>query len=448
MSLYEHQITDRLGVETGLPREAILDIAPKATPATTRIVSVVPNTGGNIGPSQTVQFQVPARAMMKSHSCFLKFKFKPTATGKYSFAGAAASAAAVINSIQIQAGTVILENLLNYGHHWHNNVVLPHALNLGNMNVESICSGSYSSSQIAALTYSQATQQGNATGIATPNEMIDLSGNDDGLYFTIPIYSGLFNNKNQTSVPLFCLGQGLLITIQTNPITKAFYAGGSNISDYQLSEFEFEYTEVQPGAEYMNSVIAGLKQGKLVKLECDSYVNIQTAASQSLRQMFSLNMSSLNSVLFGYTPQETITSSKWFVRTVARDSDDGNNRREIYLDNNLLYNSSRQMNLGAVNYRLLQQALIGTVSDKVCNTFLSSLGTNTGSGSYANQGYLLGLTARNWISEDVSMSGTPVSQCSVSLVDNGVAADSIYQFFFVHSYIMLVDGNMSVSKIM
>ena len=336
MSLYEHQITDRLGVASGLPREAMLDIAPKAMPATTRVVAVIPNTSSSIGPSQTVQFQIPARGMMKSHSCFLKFKFTPTTNAAYSFSGAAASAAALINSIQIQSGSVILENLLNY-HHWHNNVILPHALNIGSQNVESICSGAFSAAQINAATYSTATATGGFAGITDPSANLP-NASGTAINFTIPIYSGIFNNRNQTSLPLFATN-GLLVTIQTNPVTKAFYGSTSNaVTDYTMSEFEFEYQEVVPDQEYVNSVMSSLKQGKLIKIEADSYLNVQTSYAASLRQMFSLNMSSLNSVLFGYQDADAVNSNKWFHRTVNLDSDDTASRREIYLDNNLLYN--------------------------------------------------------------------------------------------------------------
>jgi hypothetical protein len=443
-------ITDRIG-GGDLPREAILAAAPRAVKAQTKIVSVVPNTSSSIGQNQTVQFNIPARGMMRSHSAFLKFQFNPTSTGEYSFAGSAGSCASLINSIQVQAGGTVLENLLNY-HLFHNNIVLAHASSAEGLAVEGICAGAYTTQQFTANTQAQVSSTG-ATLLANASSQFNTSAIKGSYQFTMPIYAGCFNNNNSQALPLFAMQGGLLVTIQTNPISKAIF--GTNFTDYTLSNFELQYVEIQPDQGYINDIMSGLRQGRAITIECDSYLNIQTAGSTSLRQMFSLNMQSLNSVLYGTVRgTDAIGTSKFFVASSGSSEalDISGVRKEIFLDNISIYNSSNQLNIDAVNYRLLQEALCGSVTDKAVTPFIQGQGvvndTQTFNGSYRNQAYLAGIPTRNWVSDDVSFGGVPVSQLSVSFLDPRCAVSDTYYFYLMHSYLMVIDGNMTVSKLM
>jgi hypothetical protein len=110
----EIMISDRLGIESGLPREMMLQAPPRAVNASYKIVSLPPTSSSSVRANQTIQFQLPQRGFMRSHSAYLKFQFDTASTGAFSFAGACASAASLINSIQVQAGSTVIENLLRY----------------------------------------------------------------------------------------------------------------------------------------------------------------------------------------------------------------------------------------------------------------------------------------------------------------------------------------------
>jgi hypothetical protein len=166
-------------------------------------------------------------------------------------------------------------------------------------------------------------------------------------------------------------------------------------------------------------------------------------------------MQSLNSVIWGTVRgADAIGTSKYFVCSsgATETLDVQGTRREVFLDNISIYNSSNQLNIDSVNYRLLQEALCGSVTDKSVSPFIQGQGVvndaQTFNGSYRNQAYALALPTRNWISDDVSFGGVPVSQLTVSFLDPRCAPSDTYYFYLVHSYLMVIDGNMQVSKLM
>ena len=450
--IQDFSISDRLG-PSEYPRELVLTTQPRATKAISKIVSVVPNTSSSIGQNQTVQFQIPQRNMMRSHSTFLKFKFTATTSDNWSFAGSAGSCASVINSIQLMAGSQVLENLLNY-HVFHNNIVLAHGSSAEGLGVEAICANSYMPQQFSASTQGAVSSTG-ATLLTSAN----ASNNQDkkSFYFTIPVYAGLLNNNNNTAIPLFAIQNGLQVTIQTNPITKAIYAAGAGFTDYAISELELFYTEIEPDQMYKAEVLGSLAQGKKIMIESDSYLNVVIAGSQTLRQMFSLNMTSLNAICWGLVRDtDAVTTSKWFVSPTTGASSESydyqNVRREVFLDNVSLYNSSNQLNIDSINYRLVQEALCGSITDKAVTPFIQGGGLVGGAtawnGSYRNQAYLQALPCKNFVDDSCSMNGQSVSQCSVSFQVPSATTSDTYYFYFLHSYLATIDGTLSVQKLM
>lgn len=449
-------ITDRIGASE-YPRELVLSTPPRAIKALSKIVSVVPNTSSSVGQNQTVQFQIPQRNMMRSHSCFLKFKFTPTTTANYSFAGSAGSCASLINSIQLTAGSQVLENLLNY-HVFHNNVVLAHGSSAEGLGVEAICANSYLPQQFSGNTQGQVSSTG-AQLLANANQ--SNTPQRTSMYLSMPVYAGLICNNNNTAIPLFAIQNGLQLTIQTNPITKAVYSEGAGFTDYSLSEFELFYTEIEPDMAYKAEVLGSLAQGKKIIIEADSYLNTVVAGSTALRQMFSVNMTSLNAVLWGVVKNtDTVNTSKWFESPATGPSSEANDyantRREVFLDNVSVYNSSNQLNLDAINYRLVQEALCGSITDKAVSPFIQGQGvvganpaaTVQWNGSYRNQAYLQAIPCQNFVSDDVSMRGQSVGQVSVSFQCPYVSTSDTYYFYFLHSYLATIDGTMSVQKLM
>jgi hypothetical protein len=454
MSLIQDiQITDRLAQAAGLPREAILDISPPSMPASHRVVALQPTTTNSVGPSQTLQWQLPQRNLMRSHSAYLKFKFAPSTTSTWSFAGTSQTCASLINSIQLQAGGVVVENLLNYDK-FHNNIIQAWAETDEAMAVENICNGSLGRGAISGGSYAALSISGTgATGgynYAASN--FATSATTPEYVFTMPLYLGAFNNKNSTLIPLQFIQGGMLLTIQTNPVSKAFYSGdAAQPSTYTISEAQIYYDEITPTNEYISTVQQGLSQGKLIKIEAESYINVQIGASSTIRQQVSLNMSSLDAVLWGYVKGADVqNSSKFFISPSTTYNDWSNTTRfEVYLDNALVFNSSIQLSFPSIQVRELQKALSSSVIGDHSSPIINGLGgDNTSPGRYLSQGNLKGINTKNFISDDVSMAGTKVSQAQIQFTDTNTSSLDTYYVYFLHSYIMLIDASMSVSKVM
>jgi hypothetical protein len=450
MSLIQDiQISDRLAQAAGLPREAILDIAPPAMPASHKIVALQPNTTNSVGPSQTIQFQIPQRNLMRSHSAYLKFKFSPTSTSTWSFAGNAASCGSLFNSVQIQAGGVVVENMLNYDK-FHNNVIQSWAESPEALSVETICANSLPNGFSAGGSAFSVNYTG-AAGYAYAASNNPTSAVVADYVFTMPLYCGLFNNKNSTLIPLQFVSGGLLLTLQTSPVSKAFFSGDqAQPSTYTISEVQLVYDEITPTQEYLATVQQGLSQGKLIKLEAESYINVQVGAASTVRQNIALNMSSLDAVVWGYVKAaDRQDRSKFFISPSTTFSDWTNTTRfEIYLDNQLVYNSPNQLNYPSIQVRELQKALSASVIGDHSNPICSMIGANnTDAGRYLTSN-LKGINTKLFVSDDVSMGGSKVQVAQIQFTDAGTDSADAYYLYFLHSYIMLIDAAMSVSKIM
>jgi hypothetical protein len=439
----EIMITDRLGIESALPREMSLQAPPRAVNASYKIVSLPPTSSSSVSANQTVQFQIPSRGFMRSHSAYLKFQFDTAATGAFSFAGACASAASLINSIQVQAGSTVIENLLRYDL-FHNNVILAQGGSAEALATECLTSYALPNNLFGATTF--AASQSAFTGAA--GAQTNLPAGFSGVC-SIPLYAGFFCNENSQMIPLELMG-GALITIQTNSVSRAFNTNVAHISNYTLSNFELIYEEIQPDAAVVAAIRQGLAGGKLIQIAAPSYLNITTQGQSTIRQQFNLSMSSLNAIVWGETTEaDAVTSSKYF-KAVNSIANDVNVRREIFLDNQILFNSSSQLNSDAIVYRELQKALSGTVADHRTSPITQSVGLfNTGNGSYRNQNYLLGLSCKKFIDEGTIFNGSRVNQVTMAITNSAdTSSDNQYQVFFLHSYIMLIDAMGNVSKLM
>jgi hypothetical protein len=482
--LREQQLADNIvGAVPGLPREAIMDTVPRSSlMATKKIVNLVPISSNSVGPSQTLQFLIPQRNLGKAHSFYLKFKLS-LAGGQsklFAFSGSMQSAAALINSISVQAGGTVIEACQNY-HIWHNNVLnwtqkrdqlaiecatsgtaLPtrYSTNIDMDATSSIPSNAELSPFNAYAASQQQTCNADATG--TYNE-----------FFSIPIGMGFFNPKESQFLPLFQFNGGVLLTIQTNPISKAFFATNTTvgsdpatttaaaISDYVMSDFELCYTEIQPSSEYVDAVRSGLNNGKLIKIEAQSYLNYQIACGDNIRQTLNLNCQSLSASFWGRVEQsDALHTSKFFVKQSGiTDANSSAIRYEMYYDNVLLFQSPNQLNYDTVVLRQLQEALCSSITDHAVVPFVNGIGVNSGSntssntnlklaGNLANQAWLYGLSNKLFASNSTSMDGTPVGTVQIQFQTTGDSITNLWYFYFVYDYMYMVDANGSVSKIM
>jgi hypothetical protein len=482
--LYESSLSDNIqgaAAMPSIPREAILDTVPRsALAATKKIVNLVPISSNISGPNQTIQFLIPQRNLAKAHSFYLKFNLGVAVNANdYSFSGSMASAASLINNITIQAGGVVVESLQNY-HLWHNNVLSWAHQGTDELAIESLCSGAkfpfsppgqYLGQNVAsatALPYSQQVAYDNngiyagnttsvGTGWAGVGAAVQQFKGSSGLssMFSIPIHCGFFNSKEAQLIPLQFINGGVLLTIQTNPIAKAFFENGTALADYVISNMELCYTEITPAPEYILRVREEMIGGKMIKIEAQSYQQYNVQCGTSVRQMFNANLSSLSSIFWGRVIGTDVNNRSKTFQGVGRDADSAY-RYEVYLDNVLLFNSSEQLNSMCVQVRQLQEALASSVSDYVVSPFTAARGNiaaygtgDTGtctSNTLYTQNMLYGLSTKLFASNSTSMDGTPVGTLTINFQTPGDSTSNVWYLFMVYDYIYLVDATGSVSK--
>jgi hypothetical protein len=480
--LLDQQLADNIqGAVPGLPREAIMDTVPRSSlVATKKIVNLVPISSNSVTSSQTLQFLIPQRNLAKAHSFYLKFKLRMTGLGnatKFSFGGSMQSAAALINSMSVQAGGTVIESVQNY-HIWHNNI-LAWTQRRDQLGIEAIAAGTAN-----PLRYATGAPAANANALsvnsllnpspielagAAANFVCGATGNADaGVFedwFSIPLGMGFFNSKESQFMPLFQFNGGVLLTIQTNPVTKAFFtqiATPATITDYTMSDFELCYTEIQPSPEYINTVRQGLSSGKLIRIEAQSYLNYNIQCGENVRQTLNVNCQSLSATFWGrIQANDALTTSKFFVKQGGITDGSAatpNIRYEIYYDNQLLFQSANQLNYDAVVMRQLQEALTSSITDHAVSPFTNGAGIATATfpapdngpaGSFASQSFLYGLSNKLFASNSTAMDGTPVGTIQIQFQTPGDGTNvGLWYFYMVYDYMYLVDANGSVSKIM
>lgn len=505
--LFDTQISDAVqGAQAlpSIPREAILDTVPRsALAATKKIVNLVPITSGSVGPNQVIQFLIPQRNLMKASSLYLKFRLSvtnATLAHDFSFAGYLQSAASLINNIMLQAGGVVLESLQRYDL-WHNNILANAHQGNDMLAWEAVCSGSklpssgagqwaaaaaYPVSAAPAVepqnNYNQyyagySTSSGNAgSGGAfgpTVSNSQQFHTTSLDLVFTIPILAGVFNPKESQLIPLQFINGGILMTIQTNPTSRAFFQpAGSGISTYSMSEMELCYAEITPAPEYILRIREEMMSGKMIKIECQSYQQYNVASGSNVRQNFNVNLSSVSSIFWGRLFEvDALATSKKF-QGFGVDTDQ-NTRYEVYLDNVLLFNSPNQLNCMAVQARQLMEAIQSTVTDYPAAPYTNGRGNNStyqaaasgypiyglpGTSTVDNSMYtsnmLWGLSTKLFASNSTSMDGTPLGVLTInfnignSLGTTGTSEgnSNLWYIYVVYDYIYLVDATGSVSK--
>ena len=483
--LYDSPVSDNINgaaAMPSIPREAILDTVPRsALAATKKIVNLVPITSNQVGPNQTVQFLIPQRNLMKASSLYLKFKVVLTSAQAFSFSGSLASAAALINNITLQAGGVVLESLQNY-HLWHNNIMSwAHAGN-DELSIEALCSGSklpntatgawaaHADPNVAPLdNYNQQSvgydyQGSNVGGLAGVNPTFANTKQFPGsttLVFTIPILSGVFNPKESQLIPLQFINGGILLTFQTNPVSKAFFGSAADATaNFEMSDMELCYAEITPAPEYVLRIREEMMAGKMIKIECQSYQQYNVASASSVRQNFNVNLSSVSSIFWGRVlVNDAVNTSKCF-GGFGIDSDP-TQRYEIYLDNVLLFNSANQLNSIAVQVRQLQEALQSSVTDYAIAPFTLGRGNSASYTSNAptsatidntlyTSNMLWGLSTKLFSSNSTSMDGTPIGVLTLNFNSGTspqeVSGANLWYIYVVYDYIYLIDATGSVSK--
>jgi hypothetical protein len=450
------QISNTLGASAQMPRELIMDVAPTSMDISRKIVSVLPITSNSIGPSQNVSFLLPQRGLMRSGSCYLRFKLDITSSGthEFSFAGGVNSCASLINQLTLSSAGVVLEQISRYDL-YANNVINSHCLSNEALTSTAICEGGLAPNSWSQYGGFNSVNSTGASLLASSGDKQFASNFDTNLEFSLALYAGALVNKHNVALPLFAMPQ-LKIDIQTNPITSAFYSTNTaSPQNYTMYDFELIYEEMNVPESYISSVRSGLNSGKLIKIEATSVNTLQVQAQATVSQQYALNYSSLEAILWGWMATEALDTSKCYQahtnNTVWDNSTRSQIRYEVYADNALIFNSPNQLNYVSVQFRNLRLALNGVIAPENSNSVCKGIGKLSGgsyNGSYINTFYLLGLSMRKFISDDTSFQGSKVSQIQIMFKNpEFTTASGNYFLHFLYDYAIVVDGSLSVSKV-
>lgn len=311
----------------------------------------------------------------------------------------------------------------------------------------------------------------NPSGLGTRKSLMQFAGSSSGsapieIVFSIPLYCGFFNPKESQLIPLEFINGGVLITLQTNPVTKAFWTevvptAATGFLTYTLSDFELCYTEIAPTPDFLMDVRMDLSKNKFIKIETQSYQNFLLSAGQqgNTRQMFNANLSSLSCMLFGrMVDSDDWTTPKMF-QWVGHDSNT-QIRYEVYFDNILMFNSANQLTDISVVVRQLQEALGSSITDYITTPACSGRGLPVKVGNPASSNIqinyntycgghaLMGLSTRVFSSNSTSMDGTPVGTITINFYNNdGETNTNLWYFYLVYDYIYTIDASGSVEKV-
>lgn len=270
--------------------------------------------------------------------------------------------------------------------------------------------------------------------------------------FSMPIYAGMLNPKESQLVPLQFINGGVLLTLQTNPISKAFCAlADGDVTNFSLSEFELCYAEITPAPEYIMRVREEMMGAKRIRIEAQSYqqylIGFNGSGTTSVNQLMNANLTSLSAVLWGIIEgTDTQATNKCFIDKVA----DGNTNTfyEILFDNVPLYNSVNRLNIIAARVRQLQEALGSTVSDVPVapHTVARGVYKDGEMGTYVTQNALFGLSTKLFASNSTSMDGMAVSTLTFNFSALASYANALIYAFLVYDYIYTIDVTGGISK--
>jgi hypothetical protein len=172
---------------------------------------------------------------------------------------------------------------------------------------------------------------------------------------------------------------------------------------------------------------------------------LQAGSAQTSRQMFNANLGSLAGIFWGIVANEGVQTAKTFQ---FQGNEFDASRYEIYLDNQLLFQSANQLNGPAIIVRQLQEALSSTMGDYCVSPFIIGRGTAaTNRGTWYADAALWGLSTKLFASNSVSFDGTPVGTLTANfLINSSVSAGTSVYFYLVYDYIYMVDASGTVSR--
>jgi len=451
-----------------IPRSMLPARIARPVQATKSIKNITPISGSSItsGGQTTVQLPFGAGAgYMKAGSAYLRFRLSATqASDEFGFAGSCPSASSLIQRLTVAQNNNV--ELINEYGKLVSNIILPYctsasyqnnvALMEGGLGSNAYLSQPFSSGALGTTAYVAGRTQQDCI-IGDPRQTFNSTGpgGAQAVELSVPIYSGLLNNKELSFIPLELMSSPLTITFDWATVNNAIFALTTAVSEYACSAIQLVYESVSPPVEYTNELRAGLMQGRVWSIPYCSVISAQTQNNSSVSYNMSLNASSVDAFFFGATQSfnantSTLTSKVFASATGSSIAGDFTTvNRRLYADGNLI-NSVPSLNSDTMLVREMLRAVEGGfVSDVYQTPCFSTVGNNGAVapvGTLRGSFYAGGFNLKPFFEENLCMAGTPVSVLNFQKDDYSGADGILYMYAFT-SAIAIIDASGAISVI-
>jgi hypothetical protein len=451
-----------------IPRSMLPARIARPVQATKSIKNITPISGSSItsGGQTTVQLPFGAGAgYMKAGSAYLRFRLSATqAADEFGFAGSCPSASSLIQRLTVAQNNNV--ELINEYGKLVSNIILPYCTSASYQNNVALMEGGLGSNAYLSFPLSSGalgttayvagrTQQDCILGDVRQTFNSTGVGGAQQVELSVPIYSGLLNNKELSFIPLELMSSPLTITFDWATVNNAIFALTTAVSEYACSAIQLVYESVSPPVEYTNELRAGLMQGRVWSIPYCSVISAQTQNNSSVSYNMSLNASSVDAFFYGATQSfnantSTLTSKVFASATGSSIAGDFTTvNRRLYADGNLI-NSVPSLNSDTMLVREMLRAVEGGfVSDVYQTPCFSTVGNNGAAaqvGTLRGQFYAGGFNLKPFFEENLCMAGTPVSVLNFQKDDYSGADGILYMYAFT-SAIAIIDASGAISVI-
>ncbi|NBX73056.1 MAG: hypothetical protein EBQ89_02025 [Alphaproteobacteria bacterium] len=451
-----------------IPRSMLPARIARPVQSTKSIKNITPISGSSItsGGQTTVQLPFGAGAgYMKAGSAYLRFRFSATQTAdEFGFAGSCPSASSLIQRLTVAQNNNV--ELINEYGKLVSNIILPYCTSASYQNNVALMEGGLGSNAYLSFPLSSGalgttayvagrTQQDCILGDVRQTFNSTGVGGAQAVELSVPIYSGLLNNKELSFIPLELMSSPLTITFDWATVNNAIFALTTAVSEYACSAIQLVYESVSPPVEYTNELRAGLMQGRVWSIPYCSVISAQTQNNSSVSYNMSLNASSVDAFFFGATQSfnantSTLTSKVFASATGSSIAGDFTTvNRRLYADGNLI-NSVPSLNSDTMLVREMLRAVEGGfVSDVYQTPCFSTVGNNGAVaqvGTLRGQFYAGGFNLKPFFEENLCMAGTPVSVLNFQKDDYSGSDGILYMYAFT-SAIAIIDASGAISVI-
>jgi hypothetical protein len=397
---------------------------PKPIPTNHKLVSIS-SQNGNQNASGLNIYQIPTGASagcLKPNSVYLRATIVPTGgtAGTWKFNNPTNSASALIYRLSILMGQQMVEQI-NFYDKLHDALLL-HGSNSSYYNTDSYLLEN--TSGINSLN--------NATNIAYGSS-IDVC---------IPIISGLFSGNK--CIPLYLLQSPVNVQIDWNTAVSGLVGSAATApTGFTVQNSQLCYEIVQPDEQYTQSVKAMMAEGRLFQLNITTFMNLQTATSNSLTYNVGANLSSLKGVIW----TEYQNAPDQVTQTLYTSNG---------LDNARLFLDGVQVN----NFNIDKFPVMHCEMARTLHNMFDSTLTSVDQLNYHNKTFLCGISCNKFNNEAMAMTGTPCQQFQIYLQHGATAvvpgsanttvaysANQNVLFVLIHDAIVVIDVTGSVSLV-